>query len=192
MPDGAAPDPAEPAAVEPTAPGATEPTAEEWAKRFTYLYSDFENYRRRTDREREALRRQSQADVLRAVLPTVEASERAVEAVQKLPPSDPVRRGVEMLQKSLATFLDQQGVRVVAKPGETFRSDEHEAVGEAKPTEVAPDGTIAAVVQQGYAFPGGLLRPAKVVVARQRTVETQALVKTPPADEESDDLPFLL
>ena len=191
MADGAAPDPAEPVPVESPPPEPPEPTAEEWAKKFTYLYADFENYRRRTEREREALRRRSQAEVLRAVLPTVEASERAVEAVQKLPPSDPVRRGVEMLQKSLATFLEDQGVRVVAKPGDRFQSDAHEAVGEATPTTEAPDGTIAAVVQQGYAFPGGLLRPAKVVVARRNAAETQALAKTKPEDEESDDLPFL-
>jgi len=192
MPDGAAPDPAEPAPVESPAPETPEPTAEEWAKKFTYLYSDFENYRRRTEREREALRRRSQAEVLRAVLPTVEASERAVEAVQKLPASDPVRRGVEMLQKSLAKFLDDQGVLVVAKPGDPFHSDEHEAVGEAAPTAGAPEGTIAAVVQQGYAFPGGLLRPAKVVVSRRKAVESRALAETKPEDEEDDDLPFLL
>jgi molecular chaperone GrpE len=129
--------------------------------------------------------------VLRAVLPTLEASERAVEAVQKLPASDPVRRGVEMLQKSLATFLDEQGVHVVAKPGEPFRADEHEAVGEAAPTSEAPDGTISVVVQQGYEFPGGLLRPAKVVVARRKATEMHALAETKPEDEESDDLPFL-
>ncbi|MCI4326106.1 MAG: nucleotide exchange factor GrpE [Thermoplasmata archaeon] len=149
-------------------PPAETPVPEDWEKRFTYLYADFENYRRRVERERETLRRQTQADVLRGVLPLVEATDKAVEAVHSLPARDPVRRGVELLQRSIATFLGVHEVHPVAKAGEPFRADEHEAVAEAPPTESLPEGAVAEVVQQGYAFPGGLLRPAKVVVARSR------------------------
>jgi molecular chaperone GrpE len=151
----------------PAPPEPAEPTsAEEWEKRFTYLYADFENFRRRTEREREALRRRVEADVLRGVLPIVEASEKAVEAVQELPDRDPVRRGVELLQRKITAFLDAHEVREVARSGDSFRPEEHEAVAESPAGPHAPDGTVAQVVQQGYAFPGGLLRPAKVVVAR--------------------------
>lgn len=149
-------------------PSAETPAPEDWEKRFTYLYADFENYRRRVERERETLRRQTQADVLRGVLPLVEATDKAVEAVHTLPARDPVRRGVELLQRSIATFLGVHEVRPVATAGEPFRADEHEAVAEAPPTESLPEGSVAEVVQQGYAFPGGLLRAAKVVVARSR------------------------
>jgi molecular chaperone GrpE len=143
------------------------PPAEDWEKRFTYLYADFENFRRRTGRERETLRAQTQAELLKGVLPIVEAAEKAVEAVRSRPPKDPVRKGVEMLERSIATFLTEQGVQVVGTAGEEFRPEDHEAVGEAAPTATAPDGHVAEVVQRGYSFPGGLLRPAKVVVARR-------------------------
>jgi molecular chaperone GrpE len=167
MPDPAPSDdlPGDPPAP-PPAGGADAPRVEEWETRFTYLYSDFENFRRRTERERETLRIRSEAEVLREVLPIVEAAEKAVEAVQELPRRDPVRRGVELLQQTIASFLETHGVHPVATAGQPFRAEEHEAVAEAPPSAKAPEGAVAEVVQQGYAFSGGLLRPAKVVVAR--------------------------
>jgi molecular chaperone GrpE len=142
------------------------PPPEDWEKRFTYLYADFENFRRRTDRERDSLRARTQAEVLKGLLPIVEAAEKAVEAVRSRPPHDPVRKGVEMLDRAIGTLLSEHGVRVVGRTGEPFRPEEHEAVGEATPTPAIAEGHVAEVVQLGYAFPGGLLRPAKVVVAR--------------------------
>ena len=160
-PAGAPPDPAAPEETEAPAP-------EEWERRFTYLYADFENFRRRTERERESLRRRSEGEVLRDMLPIMEASQKAVDAVQALPARDPVRRGVELLGRTVTNFLDAHGVRPVAEVGGPFRADDHEAVAEAPPSSAAAEGTVAEVVQQGYGFPGGLLRPAKVVVARRR------------------------
>lgn len=180
--DPAGTTPAPPAA----AAGAEPPTPEDWEKRFTYLYADFENFRRRTEREREALRSRVEADVLRGVLPIVEASEKAVEAVQELPDRDPVRRGVELLQRKITAFLDLHGVREVARTGEPFRPDEHEAVAESPPGPAAPEGAVAQVVQQGYAFTGGLLRPAKVVVARSATGPAEGSSR-PTAAERPDE-----
>jgi molecular chaperone GrpE len=180
MPDPAAPPEPEATAPAPDTETSADGPAEDWEKRFTYLYSDFENFRRRVDREREGLRRRSQADVLRGVLPLLEATEKAVEAVRGLPAANPVRKGVEMLRGAFDTFLEERGVRTVAKPGAPFRPEEHEAVGETDATEGAPAGTITTVVQQGYAFPGGLLRPAKVLVARApRTSEPHETAPEP-------------
>ena len=111
----------------------------------------------------ETLRAQTQAELLKGVLPIVEAAEKAVEAVHSRPPKDPVRKGVELLERAIAAFLKEQGVEVVGTAGEAFRPEEHEAVAEAAPSPAAPDGHVAEVVQRGYSFPGGL-RPAKVVV----------------------------
>jgi molecular chaperone GrpE len=157
------------------------PPAEDWEKRFTYLYADFENFRRRTGRERETLRAQAQAEVLKGVLPIAEAAEKAVEAVHSRPAKDPVRKGIEMLERSVSEFLSAQGVQVVGTAGEEFRPEEHEAVGETAASASAPDGHVAEVVQRGYSFPGGLLRPAKVVVARRPA-------KAPPPVEETEEL----
>jgi molecular chaperone GrpE len=187
------PDLSDPSEDEAAAPGTPpvpndEPPKEDWEKRFTYLYSDFENFRRRVEREREGLKRRSQADVLRGVLPLLEASEKAVEAVRGLPAGSAVRKGVEMLRSAFDTFLEEQGVRPVAQPGASFRPEEHEAVGETEATDEVAAGSISTVVQQGYAFPGGLLRPAKVLVAREHRHEPSRDPAPEPSDGDPDRL----
>ncbi len=139
---------------------------EDWESRFKYLFADFENFRRRSERERETMTRQVRAGLLRELLPILEGFHAAEEALAHLPPSDPVRRGLEILDREWMTFLKHEGVEPVAVVGHTFRAEEAEAVGETPATAEHPTGTITEVVQQGYRFFGGLLRPAKVIVAR--------------------------
>jgi molecular chaperone GrpE len=165
--NGAPPDVATDA---PTAPPAPEPT-EDWATRYKYLFADFENFRRRSERDRESISRQARAGMLRELLPILEAFRAARDAVGRLPADDPVRRGMELLDREWTTFLKHEGVEPVAKVGSPFRADEAEAVGEAPAAAGTPDGSVSAVVQQGYRFFGGLLRTAKVIVARRATEE---------------------
>jgi molecular chaperone GrpE len=139
---------------------------EDWGTRYKYLLADFENYRRRSERERETITRQSRAGMLRELLPILEAFRTAREALNHLPASDPVRKGLEILNREWMTFLKHEGVEPVATIGRPFRADEAEAVGDTVADEEHPDGTVVEIVQQGYRFFGGLLRPAKVVVAR--------------------------
>ncbi len=155
-PDSAVP---EAAAVVPT---------EDWETRYKYLLADFENFRRRSERERETMTRQVRAGMLRELLPILEGFHTAEEALGHLPPSDPVRRGLEILGREWTTFLKHEGVEPVAAVGRPFRAEEAEAVGESPATPEHLAGTIAEVVQQGYRFYGGMLRPAKVIVARER------------------------
>lgn len=159
----------------PEAPPAATPTeepappAEDWAVKYRYLLADFENYRRRTEREREGISRQTRAGLIRELLPILEAFRAAREAVGSLPPNEPVRQGLDLLDREWATFLKHEGVAPIAEVGQPFKADEQEAVGEATPRDGVPDGAVAEVVQQGYRFYGGILRPAKVVVAHARS-----------------------
>ncbi|MGA8302408.1 MAG: nucleotide exchange factor GrpE [Thermoplasmata archaeon] len=147
------------------APASAEPV-EDWATRYKYLFADFENFRRRSERDREGVSRQARGGMLRELLPILEAFRGARDAVGKLPADDPVRRGMELLDREWTTFLKHEGVEPVAKVGGPFRADEAEAVGESSVSRRDRDGTIVEVVQQGYRFFGGLLRPAKVIVGR--------------------------
>jgi molecular chaperone GrpE len=148
------------------APAAPEGPTEDWATRYKYLLADFENFRRRTDRERESITRQARGGMLRELLPILEAFRSARVAAGHLPADDPLRHGLELLDREWNTFLKHEGVAPIATVGELFRPDEEEAVGEAPAHEGAPRGTVAEVVQQGYRFFGGVLRPAKVIVAK--------------------------
>jgi len=178
MPDDA-PSPA-PAEAPPAPP--SEPK-EEWETRFKYLFADFENFRRRATKEREAATRQARGALLRELLPLLEAFRHAAASVGRLPPTDPLRQGFELLDREWSTFLRHEGVEPVAEVGRPFRAEEAEAVGETPATEPAPDGTVAEIVQQGYRFYGGLLRPAKVLVARTRATERTADVEVAPGGE---------
>ncbi len=103
------------------------------------------------------------------MLPIFEAFRAARAAVASLPAGDPVRHGLELLDREWSTFLKHEGVEPIATVGEPFRADEEEAVGETAATPGVPEGGVAEIVQQGYRFYGGVLRPAKVVVARAPT-----------------------
>ena len=168
---------AEPEAAAPSP--APEPV-EDWATRYKYLLADFENFRRRTERDREAISRQSRGAMLRELLPIIEAFRAAREAVTKLSGHEPVRRGLDLLDREWTTFLKHEGVAPVVEVGHPFRADEAEAVGETVASEQLPDGTVAEIVQQGYRFFGGLLRPAKVIVARAPPVPAAAPAEDPP------------
>jgi molecular chaperone GrpE len=170
MPEEAVDSPAPEARPPPTGPTPPvpepAPPEEDWATRYRYLLADFENYRRRSERERESISRQARAALVRELLPILEAFRAARDATDRLPADAPLRTGLDLLEREWATFLKHEGVEPVAAPGRAFAPAEHEAVGEAEPTDGRPPGTIVEVVQQGYRFFGGLLRPAKVIVAR--------------------------
>jgi molecular chaperone GrpE len=184
MPDPPAPDapPADDAGapVGAPAPASAEPI-EDWATRYRYLLADFENFRRRTERDREGLSRQVRGAMLRELLPIIEAFRAGREAVAKLPPESAIRHGLELLDREWATFLKHEGVEPVARLGAPFRPEEAEAVGEVAASDAAPEGTVAEIVQQGYRYFGGLLRPAKVVVARRPEEPGSAAAALPPS-----------
>jgi len=164
----APPDEESPAAA--AAPPAAEspPPDEDWATRFKYLLADFENYRKRSTKERESFRADVRAALIESLLPLHEAAAKAREAVTHLPPADPVRRGVELLSKEWQSFLDREGVVPVARVGTPFHAEWHEAVAEAPAKDARAEGTVLEIVQQGYRIGRVLLRPAKVVVARAK------------------------
>jgi molecular chaperone GrpE len=139
---------------------------EDWSTRYKYLQADFENFRRRTEREKENASRQTRARLLQELLPIYEAFHYARDAVERLPPQDPLRQGLDLLHREWQRFLKHEGVEPVAHPGDLFLPEVHEAVGEVPVSEGQAEGTLVEVVQQGYRFFGGLLRPAKVIVAR--------------------------
>ncbi len=179
-------DEAAPSAATPSPPSAAPPAAaapeEGWETRFKYLFADFENFRRRVDRERDTARDQVRADLLRGLLPVYEAALRAREAVARLGPSDPVRRGIDLLAQEWQAFLDGARVVPVARTGGRFEAERHEAVAEAPVSATHPEGSIVEIVQQGYRMGSVLLRPAKVVVARAPS-GTSASAAAAPSDE---------
>ncbi|HUI38152.1 MAG TPA: nucleotide exchange factor GrpE, partial [Thermoplasmata archaeon] len=100
------------------------PPAQDWAVRFKYLFADFENFRRRSERDREKARQEGRVAVLRRLLPLLETSERAAEAARSLPPKHPLRTGLDLLDKEWEALRKAEQLETVARVGYPFRSDE--------------------------------------------------------------------
>jgi molecular chaperone GrpE len=123
--------------------------------------ADFENYRRRSDREREDLKRFAIADVLRDMLPVVDNLERALAAGGTV---EDLKLGVDLTLRHFRDLLRQRGIGEVRAAGEPFDPAVHEAVArEEDPGVTVP--TVTVELQRGYTLNGRLLRPALVKVA---------------------------
>lgn len=123
--------------------------------------ADFENYRKRTERERRELTRYAAADVLRDVVEVVDNLERALAAEGG---SDDLKTGVELILRQAHELLRRSGVQRVPALGEPFDPAVHEAVSRVEDPEVA-EPLVTDELQPGYLLHERLLRPARVRVA---------------------------
>jgi molecular chaperone GrpE len=126
--------------------------------------AEFENFRKRMERERADLARYAGADVVREILPVLDNLERAVKSAGGA--SDPqLREGIAIIHRQLQEALTRLGLSEVESEGRLFDPHVHEAVSQTE-TEDHPEGAILEVFQKGYIFKDRMLRPAMVSVAR--------------------------
>jgi molecular chaperone GrpE len=138
--------------------------AAEAQERYLRTLADFENFRRRTGREREDWRRQAQEALLREILPALDNFDRALTA-PPAPGADPAfRTGVELIHRDFLAALERLGVRPFVAVGQPFDPTRHEAVSRVERADV-DDQTVVAEPLRGYLFQERVLRPAQVVVA---------------------------
>jgi molecular chaperone GrpE len=126
--------------------------------------AEFDNYRKRVERERRELSEYAGADILTDMLPIVDDLERALQATAN-GEGDPYRRGVELIHKQMTDLLRKRGVRPIDTVGTQFDPRFHEAVMQ----EVSGDhreGEVMAELRRGYMLGDRLLRPAVVKVAK--------------------------
>jgi molecular chaperone GrpE len=126
--------------------------------------AEFENYRKRMERERMDLARYAGADVVKEVLPVLDNLERALRASGSASEAQ-LRDGVAIIHRQLQEILTRLGLTEVESEGKPFDPHIHEAVSQIETGE-RPDGTVLTVFQKGYLFKDRLLRPAMVSVAR--------------------------
>lgn len=124
--------------------------------------ADFDNYRKRKDKEMADYRRQSNADLLRDLLPVVDNLERALAVGSD--DAGGVRIGVELTLRQFKDVLGRHGVTEVDPDGQQFDPSLHEAVSRLHTVGAEPD-TVVQVLQKGYRLGDRLLRAALVVVA---------------------------
>ena len=127
------------------------------------MMAEFDNYRRRTNKEKLDLIETAGERIFKEMLPLIDDFERATAAMNQTKDIDAVREGVKLIQQKFISFLDKQDVHAIETEGADFNTDEHEAIttfaaGEDK------KGKVIDCTQRGYKLGDKVIRFAKVVV----------------------------
>ena len=126
--------------------------------------AEFDNYRKRMDRERRDLAEYAAADVIKDLLPILDNFERALQAPATLE-TDAVRKGIELIHKQMLDLLKKRGVTPIEALGADFDPNFHQAVIH-EPSADHREGEVMQELQRGYLLGDRLLRPAMVKVAK--------------------------
>lgn len=137
--------------------------AAEASDRALRVLAEFDNFRRRSHREREAAASLGASDVLRELLDVADNFDRAMEHAGDDVPA-PFLEGMQLVARGLHDLLDRRGVERMDAEGQPFDPERHEALTR-QPSEDVPPNTVVQVVQAGYLVGDRVLRPAKVIVS---------------------------
>ena len=126
--------------------------------------AEFDNYRKRTDKEKSAMYEIGAKDVIEKILPIVDNFERGLAAVAEDDKEDPFVQGMDKIYKQLMTTLDGIGVKPIEAVGQEFNPDFHNAVMHEE-NEEAGENTITEEFQKGYMYRDSVVRHSMVKVA---------------------------
>lgn len=136
--------------------------------------ADFENYRKRIEKERAEDQKRATAHLIEGLIPVVDGFEHAL-AAHREAEYETYRRGFELIYKQLADHLRRLGVERIDPTGQRFDPHLHQAMERVETTD-HEDGTIVQVFQPGYVYHGRVLRPAMVGVATQPAAASKNVV----------------
>lgn len=133
--------------------------------KYLRIYSEFDNYRKRTIKEKNELGKFANADLITELLPVIDDFERALKLVQKNAETEAILQGIELIYNKLFKVLELQGLKPIKSIGEPFTTDFHEAITKIAVENEEMKGKVYDEVQKGYALNEKVIRFAKVVVA---------------------------
>ncbi|MFL5541779.1 MAG: nucleotide exchange factor GrpE [Longimicrobiaceae bacterium] len=148
--------------------GGADPAAELQGVRDRYLRlaAEFENYRKRVERERAESWVRAQAQLAERLLEPLDDLQRIADFDPAITPSTALHEGAEMVEKKFLRALEGAGLEEIDAAGKAFDPTQHEALTTAPAQSEEEDDTVAQVYRKGYRFKGVLLRPAQVVVKK--------------------------
>lgn len=132
---------------------------------YLYLMAEFDNYRKRTIKEKSDIIKNASEKVLKDLLPIVDDFERGLEATKDDADGQQVRQGMELIYNKLVKFLEANGVKPIESTGADFDSDLHDAIAKIPAPSDDVKGKVIDTTTKGYTINGKVLRHAKVVVA---------------------------
>ncbi len=131
---------------------------------FIRLQAEFDNYRKRTLKEKMELTKSAGENLLLNILPLVDDFERALNSMNESDKDNPVKQGLDLIYKRFIDFLSQNGVKEIEAIGQEFDTDLHEAITKIPAPSEELKGKIVDVVQKGYMLNDKVIRYAKVVI----------------------------
>jgi molecular chaperone GrpE len=137
---------------------------EEYRQRLLRAQADFDNFRRRTQREKEELVKFASADLITRLLPVLDNFERAIGASKSSGDFESLAKGVDMIHRQLLQLLEQEGLKPMETVGQPFNPELHEAVMRVESDE-HEEGTVVEELQRGYILKDRVIRPAMVKVS---------------------------
>lgn len=133
-------------------------------KEYLFLMADFENFRRRTLKEKADLIKNGAESAMRDLLPVVDDLERALDAINKGGDLESLKEGVDLIYNKFVKYLEAQHVTAIESTGKDFDTDVHEAVTMFPATDPSMKGKVIDTTIKGYMINDKVLRHAKVVV----------------------------
>jgi molecular chaperone GrpE len=137
---------------------------EEQRDKYLRLAAEFDNYRKRTTRERQEAGVRAQGELLRRILDSLDDLDRATSSKTDGVDAEAIVQGIRAIDQKLMRTLADAGLQVVNPVDEPFNPELHEAIATERALSPEDDHLVAQVYQPGYVFQGQLLRPARVVV----------------------------
>ncbi len=135
-------------------------------KEYLFLMAEFDNFRKRTLREKSELIKNAAESAFKGLLPIVDDFERALKATEGSEDANAIREGMELIYKKLKKYLEQNGVKEMDPEDKTFDADKHEAISVVPVPDEEQKGKILDTVEKGYTINDKVLRHAKVVVGQ--------------------------
>jgi molecular chaperone GrpE len=133
-------------------------------EKYLRLYSEFDNYRKRSIRERNDLTKTAGEEFFKAVLPVIDDFERALKAADKTGDVNAIAEGVQLIYSKFKSILKQRGLEEMEASGKTFDADVMEAITSIPAPNEDLKGKVVDEIEKGYSLNGKVIRYAKVVI----------------------------
>ena len=131
-------------------------------ERYLRMYAEFENYKKRTEKEKQNTALYAKADVVEMLLPVIDSMENAISIETA---DENLKQGISLMFEQIRIFLEKNGVEEIGKVGEEFNPELHDAIS-IQEVENANSGEIISVFRKGYKIKDRIIRHAMVIVAK--------------------------
>jgi len=132
--------------------------------KYLRLYSEFENFRRRTAKEKMELTKTANEDVLASLLPVLDDFERAQKSIEEIKEAAPVKEGINLIYNKLFRTLEAKGLKPMESVGLEFNPELHEAITQVPAPSDELKGKVVTEVEKGYYLHDKVIRFAKVII----------------------------